>query len=117
MEPGGAELFNPRGALAGRNGMCLQVFSGDDSDDIFSSLLFCFVLAVIVTVMAVLQVIAHLWNASSPLGIALASPQHAVVTHEANIEQIVKAVKFKDDLVAAEELLSAFHLVDLLGPA
>eukprot|EP00439_Symbiodinium_sp_Y106_P064689 s2885_g10.t1 len=36
---------------------------------------------------------------------------------QANIEQIVKAVKFKDDLVAAEELLSAFHLVDLLGPA
>ena len=34
---------------------------------------------------------------------------------QANIEQIVKAVKFKDDLVAAEQLLSAFHLVDLLS--
>ena len=114
MEPGGAELFNPRGALAGRNGMCLQVFSGDDSDDIFSSLLFCFVLAVIVTVMV--QFFKSLHTCGT-LGIAFASPQHAVVTHEANIEQIVKAVKFKDDLVAAEELLSAFHLVDLLGPA
>ena len=40
-----------------------------------------------------------------------------VASGQANIEQIVKAVKFKDDLVAGEELLNAFHLVDLLGPA
>lgn len=66
---------------------------------------------------AVVQVIAQFWSASSVLRVASASPQYTVVTHEANIEQIVKAVKFKDDLVAAEELLSAFHLVDLSGPA
>ncbi|CAJ1451781.1 unnamed protein product [Effrenium voratum] len=34
---------------------------------------------------------------------------------QANIDQIVNAVKFKDDVVAGEELLSAFQLVDKHG--
>ena len=40
---------------------------------------------------------------------------HVSFVPQANIDQIVNAVKFKDDVVAGEELLSAFQLVDKHG--
>lgn len=40
------------------------------------------------------------------------SPDECVVAMQVNIDKIVDAVKFTDDLVAGEELLRAFQLVD-----